>query len=99
MQTETRVNLLPDPGFGIPRECGLGDLHAREIEAEWYRRLPFSLEVTWTVRTTCPYAGGSWTIGYLLIFDREGRRSPKALRNPPTLRGPLKSPRLTSKQR
>jgi hypothetical protein len=85
--------------FGIPYECGLGDLQAKEIQAEWYQRLPFSLEVAWTVRTRHPWAGGVWQIGYLLIFDSEGRVQSKGLASPPVLRGPIKPPPLTNEAR
>lgn len=97
-ETEARADSL-NAAFGIPYECGLGDLQAKEIEAEWYQRLPFSLEVAWTVRTQRPWAGGAWQIGYLLVFDNEGRVQSKALASPHVLRGPIKPPPLTSKGR
>lgn len=92
------VASLVNADFGIPYQCGLGGVSGKEIEAEWYQRLPFALEVTWTVRTRQPYAGGVWTVGYLLVFDSEGRVQPKPLVTS-NLVGPHRPPPLSPQAR
>jgi hypothetical protein len=81
----------------LPTSVGLFYQH-KELEAEWYERKPFALEIMWSVVTKQPFAGGMWKVDMLVTFDNQGEVSDIYKLEESVLCGPRRLGELTSKQ-
>lgn len=98
--TDTTERVVPSIRLklrsGLPATVGLIGADGGEIEAEWYERKPWAMEVAWEVRESVPWAAGSWRVEGVRTYDAAGDISDAyILAASVVLRGPIKPPPLT----
>lgn len=84
---------------GQPYVVGLADENGQELVADWYLRQRYAPQMEWTVGSTKPWDGGTWPVGYLVVFDGANTEVSRQKLEPPiVLCGAIKPPPMTPQQ-